>query len=52
MPERQIRLYGIPLSHPVLAARRMLDRKELSYRYVELLAGALRRASWRLGFVA
>jgi glutathione S-transferase len=40
MPERQIRLYGIPLSHPVLAARRMLDRKELSYRYVELLAGA------------
>ncbi len=50
MPERQIRLYGIPLSHPVLAARGMLDRKELSYRYVELLAGAHPPSLLALGF--
>jgi glutathione S-transferase len=37
--EPSIRLYGIPLSHPVLAARGMLERKGLSYRYTELLAG-------------
>jgi glutathione S-transferase len=40
MPAPSIRLYGIPLSHPVLAARGMLDRKGLPYRYVDLLAGA------------
>jgi glutathione S-transferase len=40
MSAPSIRLYGIPLSHPVLAVRGMLDRKGLSYRYVDLLAGA------------
>jgi glutathione S-transferase len=50
VPERQIRLYGIPLSHPVLAVRGMLDRKGLSYRYVELLAGAHPPSLWALGF--
>lgn len=50
MPERQIRLYGIPLSHPVLAVRGMLDHKEVSYRYVELLAGAHPPTLWALGF--
>ncbi|MGI9184411.1 MAG: glutathione S-transferase N-terminal domain-containing protein [Solirubrobacteraceae bacterium] len=50
MLERQIRLYGIPLSHPVLAAKGMLDHKGLSYRYVELLAGAHPPALWALGF--
>jgi glutathione S-transferase len=39
VPERSIRLYGMALSHPVLAVRGMLDHKGLSYRYVELLAG-------------
>lgn len=50
MAERQIRLYGIPLSHPALAARGMLDRKGLGYRYVELLAGAHPPSLWALGF--
>jgi hypothetical protein len=36
MPERPVRLYGIALSHPVLAARGMLDHKGLAYRYIEL----------------
>jgi glutathione S-transferase len=40
MRDPSIRLYGIPLSHPVLAARGMLGRKGLQYRYVDLLAGA------------
>ena len=39
MSEPSVRLYGIPLSHPVLAARGMLEHKGLSYRYTELLAG-------------
>jgi len=38
--EGPIRLYGIALSHPVIGARGMLERKGLSYRYVELLGGA------------
>jgi glutathione S-transferase len=50
MPERRIRLYGIPMSHPVLAARGMLERKGLDYRYVELLAGAHPPSLWALGF--
>ncbi len=50
MDEGQIRLYGIRLSHPVLAVRGMLDRKGLSYRYVELLAGAHPPTLWALGF--
>jgi glutathione S-transferase len=37
--EPSIRLYGIPLSHPVLAARGMLEHKGLPYRYVEMIAG-------------
>jgi glutathione S-transferase len=40
VPERPVRLYGIALSHPVLAVRGMLERKRLTYRYVELVAGA------------
>jgi glutathione S-transferase len=48
--EPRIRLYGIPLSHPVLAARGMLERKGLDYRYVELLAGAHPPSLWALGF--
>lgn len=50
MSESRIRLYGIPLSHPVLAARAMLDRKGLDYRYVELMAGAHPPSLWALGF--
>jgi glutathione S-transferase len=46
----EIRLYGIPMSHPVLAVRGMLDRKGLDYRYVELLAGAHPPSLWALGF--
>jgi glutathione S-transferase len=48
--ERVIRLYGIPLSHPVLGVRGMLDFKDLSYRYVELLAGGHPPMLWALGF--
>jgi glutathione S-transferase len=48
--ERVIRLYGIPLSHPVLGVRGMLDFKHLSYRYVELLAGGHPPMLWALGF--
>ena len=50
MTEPRVRLYGIPLSHPVLAARGMLERKSLDYRYVELLAGAHPPSLWALGF--
>jgi glutathione S-transferase len=50
MPDSPIRLYGIPLSHPVLAARGMLERKGLDYRYVELLTGAHPPSLWALGF--
>jgi glutathione S-transferase len=50
MSAGSIRLYGIPLSHPVLAVRGMLDRKGLSYRYVELLAGAHPLSLRALGF--
>jgi glutathione S-transferase len=50
VPDRPIRLYGIALSHPVLATRGMLDRKGLSYRYVELLAGAHPLSLVALGF--
>jgi glutathione S-transferase len=48
--ERVIRLYGIPLSHPVLAVRGMLERKGVPYRYVELLGGAHPLALRGLGF--
>jgi glutathione S-transferase len=50
MTDQEIRLYGIPLSHPVLAVREMLERKGLEYRYVELLAGTHPAALWALGF--
>jgi glutathione S-transferase len=50
MPDRQIRLYGIPLSHPVLAVRGMLERKGLAYRYVSLIAGGHPPSLWGLGF--
>jgi glutathione S-transferase len=50
MAQRAVRLYGIPLSHPVLAARGMLARKRLTYRYVELLAGTHPLSLWALGF--
>jgi glutathione S-transferase len=39
MSELPLRLYGIALSHPVIAVRKMLERKRLSHRYVELVAG-------------
>jgi glutathione S-transferase len=45
-----IRLYGIPLSHPALAARGMLELKGLPYRYVSLLGGMHPPALWALGF--
>jgi len=48
--ERVIRLYGIPLSHPVFGVRGMLAFKGLSYRYVELLAGGHPPMLWALGF--
>ncbi|MGZ4165804.1 MAG: glutathione S-transferase family protein [Solirubrobacteraceae bacterium] len=50
MADGQIRLYGIPMSHPVLAVRGMLEFKGLDYRYVELLAGAHPPSLWALGF--
>ncbi len=50
MADAPIRLYGIPMSHPVVAVRGMLDRKGLDYRYVELLAGAHPPSLWALGF--
>jgi glutathione S-transferase len=50
MADREARLYGIPLSHPVLAVKGMLDGKQLPYRYVELLAGAHPPSLWALGF--
>jgi glutathione S-transferase len=50
VPENQLRLYGIPLSHPVIAVRGMLERKGVPYRYVELLAGAHPPSLWALGF--
>jgi len=46
----QIRLYGIALSHPVVAVRGMLDVKGLPYRYVELLAGMHPPALLAAGF--
>ena len=50
MADARIRLYGIPMSHPVMAARGMIERKGLDYRYVELLAGAHPPSLWALGF--
>jgi glutathione S-transferase len=50
VPDRPIRLYGIPLSHPSLAARGMIELKGLRYRYVELLAGGHPPSLWALGF--
>jgi glutathione S-transferase len=50
MAGRPIRLYGIRLSHPVLAVRGMLDRKGLAYRYVELLGGMHPPSLLVLGF--
>jgi glutathione S-transferase len=50
VPEHPARLYGIALSHPVLAARGMLDHKGLAYRYVELLGGAHPLSLFALGF--
>lgn len=50
MSERVIRLYGIPLSHPVFGVRGMLAFKRLPYRYVELLAGGHPPLLWALGF--
>ncbi len=50
MSGRVIRLYGIPLSHPVLGVRAMLAFKRLAYRYVELLAGGHPPMLWASGF--
>lgn len=50
MSEPSIRLYGIALSHPVLAARGMLEHKGLSYRYVEMLAGVHPVSLFAVGF--
>jgi glutathione S-transferase len=50
MSGRVIRLYGIPLSHPVLGVRGMLAFKRLTYRYVELPAGAHPPMLRALGF--
>jgi glutathione S-transferase len=46
----QLRVYGIPLSHPVLGVRGMIDFKRLPYRYIELLAGGHPPMLWALGF--
>jgi glutathione S-transferase len=50
VPEPCIRLYGIALSHPVLAARGMLEHKGLSYRYIEMLAGVHPVSHFAVGF--
>jgi glutathione S-transferase len=50
MATRPVRLYGIALSHPVLAVRGMLDHKRLAYRYVELPGGAHPLGLLALGF--
>jgi glutathione S-transferase len=47
---RVTRLYGIPLSHPVLGVRSMLAFKGIAVRYVELLAGGHPPMLWALGF--
>ena len=52
MSEPSVRLYGIPLSHPVLAAHGMLEHKGLSYRYTELLAGLHPVSLFAAGFRA
>lgn len=44
------RLYVIPLSHPALAARGMLEHKGLEHRVVELLGGAHPVVLRALGF--
>ncbi len=50
MATRSIRLYGIALSHPVLAVRGMLERKGVAYGYVELPGGAHPLGLLALGF--
>jgi glutathione S-transferase len=45
-----VRLYGIPLSHPVLTVRGILAFKAVAYRYVELMAGGHPPALWASGF--
>jgi glutathione S-transferase len=50
MAEHEARLYGIPMSHPVIAVRGMLERKRMPYRYIELLAGAHPASLSALGF--
>jgi glutathione S-transferase len=50
MCDRVVRLYGIPLSHPVLSTRGMLGYKRLTYRYVELPAGGHPPMLLTLGF--
>ncbi|HEX4108755.1 MAG TPA: glutathione S-transferase family protein [Solirubrobacteraceae bacterium] len=45
-----IRLYTIPLSHPSLAARGMLERKGLDFEVVELLGGAHPAQLFAIGF--
>jgi glutathione S-transferase len=50
MPVRPLRLYGIALSHPVIAVRGMLAAKRLPYRYIELLAGVHPAALFAYGF--
>lgn len=50
MVESPIRLYGIAPSHPVLGVQGMLERKGLTYRYVELLGGAHPLALFALRF--
>lgn len=50
MSSGQSRLYGIALSHPVIAVRAMLELKALPYRYVELLGGAHPLLLWAAGF--
>ncbi|HZO78922.1 MAG TPA: hypothetical protein VFB39_12835 [Solirubrobacteraceae bacterium] len=50
MVEPPIRLYGIPLSHPVGAVRGMLEYKGLAYFYIELLRAFIHRACGHWGF--
>lgn len=50
MSPPRIRLYGIPLSHPTMAVRGMLERTGRPYRYTELLAGTHPAALLALGF--
>jgi glutathione S-transferase len=49
-PTPKITLYGLPISHPVRAAREMLDYKDLTYKRIDLINGLHAGMLRALGF--